>query len=132
MSLLDDIETDDILGLRDSLGLALKAVFLVTRTWDGSEPGDGDYEDEEEQILPSPRVVEFKHDLRVRQGGAVQDGDILLKMISKESYDYEQLDGSTDQQNVEKLYKVGADYCTPISVEEKHLTWTVLCRKVTK
>lgn len=132
MSLLSDIDVDGILGIRDDLDVALKPVYLVTRTWDGSEPGDGEFEDEEAQILPSPRVVEFSQDLRIRQGGAMEAGDILLKMISKVSYDKADLDGTSDEQNVEKIYKVGTEYFRPISVTEKHLTWNVQVRRTNR
>lgn len=124
---------NDILGIRDDIGAAKKEVFLVTRTWTGGELGSGDYSDVSARMLPSPRVVEYKHDLRLKEGGAVQQGDILLKQISQQTYpNQSDLDGTQCKKNVELFYDVGGKIYRPIAVTEKHLTWTVLLRPQNK
>lgn len=132
MSIVDDIPTNDILGIRDDIGAALKPVYLVTRTWSGGEPGDGTKADVVVQILPTPRVVEFKHDIRILQGGLFQEGDVLLKGISKETFPTEDLvDGSTSAQNIEKFYRIGNTELYRVkSVVEKFVTWNVLTERI--
>lgn len=133
MSIVSDLKPglNAILGIRDDLGAALKEVYLVTRSWSGGELGEGDPTEIKVRMLPSPRVVEFKHDLRIKEGGAVQQGDILLKMISKVSFPKQcDVDGSTNSQNVEKFYEVGGILYRVVGVTEKHLTWNVLLRPI--
>jgi hypothetical protein len=135
MSLVSDLISglDDLLGIRDDLGAALKNVYIVTRTWTGSEVQDGTYSDAHEQVLPSPRVVEFMNEFVIKEGGAVQQGDILLTGISKESYPTQGLiDCTSIAANQERFYKVGTHLYRVIMVKEKLLTWKVQLRKVTK
>lgn len=124
---------NDILGLRDSLGAGLKDVFLVTRTWSGTEIGDGTKTDAKVKMLPSPRVVEFKHDMRLVEGGFVKAGDVLLKMVSKQTYPTENLlDGTSADPKIEKLYEVGGVLYRVINVREKHVVWNVLLRRLSQ
>lgn len=127
-SLLPNV--DSILGLRDDLGVALKQVKFVTRTWSGAEPGDGEYKDSFKEMKPSPRVVEFKTDLRIREGGFVKAGDIMLKMISKASFSEKDLDGTSEDPRIEKFYEVGGVFYRVINVHEKHVVWSVLLRPI--
>lgn len=133
--IVDDLlngSVNDILGVRDDLGVALKQVHMVTRSWSGLEPGDGEVSEVKTRVLPSPRVVEFKNDLRIVEGGAVQQGDILLKQISKQTYPTQDLvDGSSDSESVEKFYEVGHRLYRVVAVTEKQVTWTVLLRPLT-
>lgn len=133
MSIVDDLKNDcldDILGIRDDIGAAKQEVYIVERRWSGDEIGDGTYtEPPKERLLPSPRVVEFKHQLRLTDGGAVKQGDILLKMISKQSYpDKAALEFADLARNIEKFYEIGGRLYRPVEVTEKHVTWSVLCR----
>lgn len=133
MGVISDLipSVDEILGIRDDLGVALKEVWMVTRTWSGSEIGVGTFTEVRVRMLPSPRVVEFSQDLRIKEGGSVRAGDIQLKMVSKESYSTEaSVDCSSNTANVEKFYEVGGIVYRPISITEKHLTWTILLRRV--
>lgn len=124
---------NDILSLRDSIGAALKEVYLVTKTWPGTEIGDGTAVVTKVKMVPSPRVVEFKHNLRLVEGGAVKSGDILLKMVSKQTYPTENLlDCTSAVQTVEKFYEVGGILYRFLSATEKHVTWNVLLRRVSQ
>jgi hypothetical protein len=124
---------NDILGVRDDIGAALKPVYLVTRTWQGAEPSDGTSVDVVEQVLPSPRIVELSDAYKIREGGAVQQGDIMLKAVSKQTYpDKSVLDGSVDEQNVEKFFKVGDVLYRVINVREKFFTYEIQLRRVSK
>lgn len=133
MSIVDDIlpDTDDLLSIRDDIGAALKEVYIVTRTWSGEELGAGQPSEIKERMLPSPHIVEFSHSLRIREGGAVKQGDILLKMVSKNKYpNLSDVDLSGLPLNVEKLYEVGGKLYRPISVTERYVTWRVLLRPI--
>lgn len=134
MTLISDLlpSVDSILGVRDDIGAALKPVSIVTRTWEGTEPGSGEAVDVAISMLPSPRIVELMNDYRVREGGAFQSGDIILKMVSKQSYaNLAAVDCSTASANIEKFYSVGGILYRVIGVREKHLTWDVHLRRVT-
>lgn len=122
---------DEILGLRDSLGVALMPVYQVERTWTGEENGDGTASEVKTQILPSPRIVSMSDDSRVVTGGAVQLDDLMLKGISKSSYSTKNLiDGTTAAQNIQKFYEVDGALYSVTNVQEKHLTWNVQIRKL--
>jgi hypothetical protein len=122
--------SDSILGLRDSIGAVLKPTFLVTRTWTGEISGDGEATDEEEQMLPSPGIKTFEHDLRIQEGGVVKQGDILLRGVSKNKYDQETVERKSAEKRIEKLYRVGDSLYSVVSVVEKQLTWDVLLRRI--
>jgi hypothetical protein len=135
MSALAGIRSNlnSILGLRDSLDVALKPVHIVTRTWSGPELGHGTKTEARVRVLPSPRVFEFKNDVRLVEGGTIQQGDILLKMISKQSYPTQNLvDCSVTAENIEKFYEVGGILYRVVAVTEKHLTWSVLLRRLSQ
>lgn len=122
---------DSILGVRDQIGAVIQPVYLVTRTWSGTQVGDGAATDTEAQLLPSPGLKNFAQDIRLREGGAVKQSDIILTNVSKNSYTEAQLDGSSTGQNVEKFYRVGAKLYQVINVTEKYVTWDVQLRELT-
>lgn len=127
-SLLPNI--DEILGVRDTLGAALKEVYLVTRTWSGDEVGEGTPTVEKVRMLPSPGIKQFSAESAALQGGNVQQGDIMLKMISKNSYpDEKVVRCEAPSVNVEKYYEVGGVQYEVKGITEKHLTWSVHLRR---
>lgn len=133
MSIIEDLKKNinSILGVRDELGAGLKDVYLVRRQWTGLEAGLGSCVETKVKVEPSPRVVEFKHDKRIQSGGVIDSGDILLKMVSKQSYPTQDLiDGSSSSERIENLYDVGGVLYRVISVVEKHLTWNVQLRQL--
>jgi hypothetical protein len=130
--IVDDLKEglDDILGIRDDIGAAKQEVYFLEYEFSGTELGDGTKTmKSKERMLPTPRVVEFKHQLGIKEGGAVKQGDILLKMVSKAKYpDKATLEFSGLEKNVEKFYEIGGRKYRPIEITEKHLTWSILCR----
>lgn len=121
---------DSILGVRDQVGAVIQPVSLVTRTWSGLAVGDGTAVDTVVQMLPSPGLKNFSQDIKLREGGAVKSGDIILTSVSKNSYTLVQLDGTSPAQNIEKLYLVGAKLYQVINVMEKYVTWDVQLREL--
>lgn len=119
-----------ILSVRDRIGAALKPVRIVTQTWSGGQLGLGTLSKAFVDVLPSPRVVEFRAENRITQGGLVKSGDILLKMISKQTFPtVDLIDGTSAAQNVDRFYEVGGIKYTVLEVTEKHLYWNVLLRR---
>lgn len=131
--------TNSILGIRDSIGAVIQPVYFLTRTWytDGTftsastNAGEGVAKDNVKQMLPSPQIVQLKQDLRLKEGGMAKNGDIMLKMISRDSYHESDLDGSSTAGNVEQLYVVGVKVYQVISVTESYVTWNVTIRELT-
>jgi hypothetical protein len=121
---------DSILGVRDSAGAAISPVYLVTRTWSGSEVGEGTATDVDTRMLPTPGLKNFSQNINLREGGAVKSGDIILKSVSKNSYTLADLDGSSPSGNVEKFYLVGTKLYQVINVLESYVTWDVQLREL--
>lgn len=133
MTLLTDLlgVTDDILGVRDTIGAVIYPIYLTTRTWSGTEPGDGTATDVDTQILPSPSVKDLSHDWDSLKGGNAQQGDLLLQYISKQSYPSEDtVRCKSSARNIEKFYKINGHLYTVVSVSEKYVYWNVQIRKV--
>jgi len=133
MSLIDSLMPglNQILGIRDQIGAGLKKVSFVTRTWTGFEPGDGQAQDTVQPIDPTPMIVDFSHNERIQSGGVIQQGDVLLRHISKKSYPQkEMVDGLSLDKSVEKFYDIGGSLYQVISVKENHLTWDVQVRRL--
>ncbi len=133
MSVVDDILscTDGILGLRDDLCATKNGpIYILTRVWDG-EKGRGEPCDTIEQVLPSPFLANFTHSLRLREGGTIKQGDIMLKYISKQAYPTEDLiDCSVEEPlTTERYYFFDNNFYECISVEQSYVYWNVLVRK---
>lgn len=134
MSIVDDIleNVDEYLGLRDELGAVKEPIYILTRTWE-AEKGNGSPVDTFAQILPTPWLVDFTHSLRLREGGTIKQGDILLKMISKATYDEESdIDCSSSDKKVEKWYWIKGRTYEVISVTQDYAWWNVQIRKTIK
>lgn len=133
----EDIKTglldcvDEILGIRDCIGAALAPVSFVTRSWSGARVGDGEFSDDETEMKPTPMIKDYSHDIRLQQGGAYKQGDLILKGISKNLYKLESdLRTDTGEKTVEKFIKVGSNYYRTIQVKENLVTWDIQVRKV--
>lgn len=122
--------SDGILSIRQNIGAALRKVFLVTRKWDGRRIGDGNLTETVCEVVPTPGIKDLSNDHRVKEGGAVQSGDIMVKMISKKEYPTEKdINCQTDDNLIEKFFRVGDVFYTVIQVHENHLTWDVQLRR---
>ena len=85
-----------------------------------------------EQILPSPRIVRFAQDLRLKEGGMIKQGDVQIKGISKNKYRLPALDVTTSgAMNVLRLYQIGDKLYQVINVTEQYVTWDVMLRELT-
>lgn len=128
---------DSILGVVDDIGAVKYPVYIITRTWQGRK-GIGTPEDEFEQILPTPHQVNYSQDIRTKTGGAIEAGDILLTMISKERYPSQKLiDLSIDREDetpktMERYYFINDTLYEVKNVRSKYVCWNVLLRAVNK
>lgn len=125
--------TDEILGLRDDLGAIKHLVYILTRVWSGTELGKGTALDSIAQILPTPYVVDYSHSLKIREGGKIKEGDIVLKMLSKQTYTEESMiDCSVTDKKTEKYYYINGRLYNVISVTSDYVYWNVHIRKSAK
>lgn len=130
---------DDILSVRDSIGAVIRKVFFVTRTYyqDAAltQPAggpEGSYaKDSVDQMLPSPGMKEFNQDVRLREGGSIKAGDIILTGVSRNKFKQSDLDGTSPSKNVMKLYMIGDKIYQVINVSEKYVTFNVQIRELT-
>lgn len=128
-SLLPSI--DSVLGVRDSVGAVIDPVYFVTRSWSGTTIGDGTATDVTTQMLPSPGLKNYKQDIRLKEGGSIKAGDIILTNVSRNKYAESDLDGSSSGPNVEKLFLVGDKIYQVIDIFKKYVTWDIQIRELT-
>ena len=133
MGIVDDVlsNLDDILGLRDELGAIKHHVFILTRKW-SEERGKGTYTDTKEQVLPTPYVVDFSHDLRLKEAGMIKQGDILVKMISKKKYQEVQINCTVTDNKTEKYYLINNQLYEVVNVKDDYVHYDVQIRKTIK
>lgn len=135
-SLLPNV--DAILGVRDSIGAVIQPTYFLTRTWYTSSAystqsvdKSGFAKDVTVQMLPSPQIVDLAQDIKTKAGGVVKNGDIMLKGVSRNSFNEAALDGSSPAKNVEKLYVVGVKVYQVVKVTEKYVTWNIVLKELT-
>jgi hypothetical protein len=129
---------DSILAVRDSVGAVIKPVYFVTRQWytdsgltmAATQP-EGFAKDSVVQLLPSPGMKNFNQDVRLREGGAIKAGDIILKDISANKFQEADLDGTTPNKGVSKFYLIGVKLYQVINVTRKYVTFDVQVRELT-
>lgn len=121
--------SDDILGIRQSIGAGLKKVYFVTRTWDGERVGAGNATDEEVEMDLVPYIVDLSLNYRALEAGVVKQGDILLKMVSKNKYpDRKQLESTNENAGIQHFFRVGDLLYLCVTVRERYLQWDIHLR----
>lgn len=134
MTIVSDIleVIDDYLSLRDELGAVKHPIYILTRKW-GQEKGTGSPVDTKLHILPTPQLVDLTHSLRLKEGGLVKQGDLILKMISKKTYPNEtDINCSVSDNVTEKWYLINGWTYEVISVTQDYVWWNVQIRKTIK
>lgn len=123
--------SDKILSVRQDMGAQLADVYLITRTWTGERVGEGDFTDESVKMDPTPSIMDFSHDVRVTEAGAVKAGDLILTGVSLNKYpDEATLRTQTTAKNVQKMYKINSHYYHVVRIVERFLTWDIQLRKI--
>ena len=121
---------DKILGTREALGALRAETYFVTRTWSGERPGDGTFSDSITKVEPQPGIKDLSHDIRLQEGGAIKQGDLLLTGFSQNQYTEDDLKTQTNSRNIEKFLKVGEHYYSTIHVKQNLITWDIQVRKI--
>ena len=128
---------DSILGIRDNIGALIHPVYLVTRTWftdsgltTPATAPEGYAKDSSVQLLPTPALKDFSQDIRLKDGGSVKQGDIILSGVSKNKYASTDLDGSLLGANIQLFFAVGVKLYQIINVTEKYVTFNVQIREL--
>ena len=122
---------DCILSIPESLGLVLHPVSIVERTWSGGELGKGQSSEVLKRMDPQPEILDYSHNFKLEQNGAYQQGDLLLRRISKNQFKHEaDLLTTTKHRSKERFYLVGSKRYNVINVREELLWWEVQVRKM--
>ena len=138
MSLVSDFQglQDDILSIRDDLGAQKHLVKILKRKGSAvdSELDDFNSVDPvdtiELEILPSPRIVDYSHSLRMKEGGKIRQGDLIVKMISKNAFPGRStIDGTSADPSETFYYLVNNELYTVVNVTEDYTWWNVHIRK---
>ena len=127
---------DDILSIRDQLGAQKHFVKILKRKGSVADSELDDFNDIdpvdtiEHEILPSPRIVDYSHDLRMKEGGKIRQGDLIVKMISKNAFpDRSTIDGTSTDPSETFYYLVNNELYTIINVAEDYTWWNAHIRK---
>lgn len=121
--------SDAILSIRESIGAGLKKVYFVTRTWAGGKVGQGQASDTKEQMRFTPYLVDLSLNYRALEAGVVKQGDILLKMVSKNQYpDRKVLESTDEREGVQHYYLVDDRLYLCVIVRERYLQWDIHLR----
>lgn len=122
---------DGVLTLRGELGLNLHPVSFVERTWSGGERDRGEVTKETvTEMWPAPRIVDLSHNFRLLEGGNYQQGDLMLRQISKNQFPKEEmLSMVTDSRAKERFILIDGKRYTVISIRERLLWWDLQIRK---
>lgn len=126
--LLDCI--DDALAIRDEIGAYKSKVYITKRSWSGNIIGEGTPTDVDTQIYPTPEIVEYKHDIRLKDGGSIRNGDIALKSVSRKRYTEDDMALKSNDPSVELFFKICGKLYESISVKRGHATMDVMVRRL--
>lgn len=133
MGIITDLTAvaDSLIGIRDDIGAAIHQVYFLTRTWSGTQPGDGTPTDVAVLMNPSPGVGDLSHKFAVAEPGRYKQGDLQLKMVSKQAYSSEDtIRLKSTSRNVEKFYRINSELYTVVHVKENYIYWTVHIRRI--
>ena len=120
MTLRDDLIpcVDSARDIINDFGLRPYVVLMRTRTWSGTQPGDGTATDVDVAIAPVPKVSHPSPRLIANSGGTIQEGDRMVSKISA-SYTEAQLTGNPLAANAEVWWVIDGDLYTIVGVPSK-------------
>lgn len=123
---------DDAVQIRNEIGAILDEIYIVTRTWSGDQPGNGTAIESKVIIFPAPWIIDLSQDLRLKEGGVIHQGDILLKQISRKRYPLEtDINCTSTNPKIEKFIELGGYLYQVISVKKTYADWNIQIRRLT-
>ena len=115
------IDVAPLYGIRDDIGGKKANVFFYEKR-DGFEPLW-------KQILPTPYIKRFSHDVRLQEGGSLTEGDFILKGFPKTTFSESQLETSSLDGNVDKYWVINGRAYTTVSIKESIISYDVHIRR---
>lgn len=134
MSLLDDvaIDVEEALNTIEGLEIYKSKVYLLTRTWK-ERTGRGKPIDKLVKVDPNPYIADYSHSLRIKEGGKIKQGDLIIKYLPKNLYPTEDtVNCKTKSELEEKFYVLEDELYEVISVVKGYAYWNVQIRKTSK
>jgi hypothetical protein len=135
MSLREGLQDciDSVLSVRESLDVQIHDVYLVERFWSEGEIGTGHYQEVTKKVSPAPRIADLTHSFRLLEGGQYQQGDLMIRQISKSQFPTQELLSSvTGNRALERFFLIDGKRYQIISVSERLLWWNIQVRKLAK
>lgn len=122
---------DEAVQARNEIGAILSEVYIVTRKWTGAQPGSGIATECKQIIFPAPWIIDLSQDLRLREGGVVHQGDILLKQVSRKRYPKEtDINCTSLDPKVEKFIEIDGYLYHVINVKKTYADWNIQVRRL--
>jgi len=134
MSLLDDvaIDVDSALKTIEGLEIYKTKVYLLTRTW-LARKGRGNPVDVITKIDPNPYISDYSHSQRIREGGSIKQGDLIIKYLPFNIFPLESdVNNKTGSDLIEKYYVLDNELYEVISIVKGYAYWNVQIRKTNK
>lgn len=130
MSLRDDLIpcVDAARGLADELGVRVRPVAVVRRSWDGGKPGLGVRTEEPLTLTPTPRVRPATRET-FGPGGSFEAGDLVITRISA-SYAEATLRGAPVGEAEEVVWEVDGEAHRLVSLERRPFEWRAQLRRL--
>ena len=111
----------DALGILDDIGIKKSNVYWYQKD-EGEEPFYS-------QVLPTPIIQDYSHNIRLLEGGAVQQGDLILTNIPKSIYNEESLETATEEGTREKYWVINGLAYTTVRIVRNYLSFNVQIRR---
>jgi hypothetical protein len=144
--LVDSLVADVIDGLREDLhpqfGVRAYRMFVVTRTWNGSQAGDGAFVDAAAELRPQPRLWQWTGLKYVQANCGIREvGDVKATEVSL-TYTAEQIDprsltkrqeffiGLADANGQMSPTRLWTHVTPPFIDREKDMGWVFNLRRV--
>ncbi len=134
MSLLDDVAKDvqGALETIESLDIYKSKVYLLTRTWK-ERKGRGKPTDELTKVDPNPFISDYSHSLRLKEGGNIKQGDLIIKYLPKNLFpDENSVNLISNDEKIEKFYVLEKELYETVSIIKGYAYWNVQIRKTSK
>jgi len=112
-----------------ALDLPTDEVYIRTRTWSGSAPGDGTFADVDTYLTPQPRSSSPDPTQTANPYGTFEDGTLRFEKVSLAYTDAFLGDPSGRPSNVETFWVVNGEEYSLIQVDSEYASKSVILRR---